>query len=66
MTVMVELAAGFEDSVARRADLKSLLKQRLGVEVEIALVPAGSLAPLTGLEARQKPIRLIDERFAKP
>ena len=66
MTVMIELAAGFEDSVARRAEFKALLKQRLGVEVEIELVPAGRLAPLTGLESRQKPIRLIDDRFAKP
>jgi len=66
MTVTIELAGGFEDSAARRADLKALLKQRLGVEVGIELVPAGRLAPLTGLESRQKPIRLVDERFAKP
>jgi len=66
MTVMIELASGVADSAALRADFKALLKQRLGVEVEIALVPAGVLAPLTDLEARQKPIRLIDDRFAKP
>jgi phenylacetate-CoA ligase len=66
MTVTIELAAGVADSAARRADLKALLKQRLGVEVGIELVAAGRLAPLTGLESRQKPIRLIDDRFAKP
>jgi len=38
------------------------LKQRLGVEVQVELVAAGSLAAVTGVESRQKPIRLVDER----
>ncbi len=34
--------------------------QKLGVEVEVELVGLGATAPLTQIEARQKPIRLID------
>ena len=42
---------------------RALLKRQLGVEVKVELVAPGSLAPLTGLETRQKPVRLIDRRF---
>lgn len=38
------------------------LKQGLGVEVFVKLVPSKSLSDLTGIENRQKPIRLIDKR----
>jgi phenylacetate-CoA ligase len=40
-----------------------LLRARLGVDVDIVLEVPGALAPLTGIETRQKPIRLIDRRF---
>ena len=43
---------------------RELLKRKLGVDVNVALVAPGSLAPLTGIETRQKPVRLIDKRFA--
>ncbi|MBL8327904.1 MAG: AMP-binding protein [Rubrivivax sp.] len=49
---------------AAAAPYRDLLKRRLGVEVRVDLVAPGSLAPLTGTETRQKPIRLIDERFS--
>jgi phenylacetate-CoA ligase len=39
-----------------------LLKRELGVEVEVELVAAKALSPLTGVEVRQKPIRLLDKR----
>ena len=39
-----------------------VLRQKLGVEVAVELVGPGETAPLTGLEVRQKPIRLIDGR----
>ena len=39
-----------------------LLAQRIGVELRVELVAVGSTAPLTQLETRQKPIRLIDDR----
>jgi len=33
------------------------------VQMKVLLDNAGALAPLTGIETRQKPIRLIDNRF---
>jgi phenylacetate-CoA ligase len=42
---------------------RELLKRKLGVEVRVELVPPRALSALTGLETRQKPIRLIDKRF---
>jgi phenylacetate-CoA ligase len=43
---------------------KQMLKAQLGVEVTVEFVTPGALAPLTQVEQRQKPIRLVDERFA--
>lgn len=45
-----------------RQTYEALLRARLGVEVKVALHAPGSLAELTGIEKRQKPIRLIDRR----
>jgi phenylacetate-CoA ligase len=39
-----------------------LLAQRIGVELRVELVSTGETAPLTQVESRQKPIRLIDDR----
>ncbi len=44
------------------AKLSDLLKQGLGVEVEITLVEPGATASATEIDKRQKPLRLIDER----
>jgi len=44
------------------AQLATLLRQGLGVEVLVALVGVGETAALTQIDVRQKPIRLIDER----
>jgi phenylacetate-CoA ligase len=41
---------------------KDLLRRRLGVELFIELVGPGTLGPLTGVESRQKPVRLLDNR----
>jgi phenylacetate-CoA ligase len=38
------------------------LKRKLGIEARIELVPPGGTAAQTQIEARQKPIRLLDER----
>lgn len=49
-----------------RADVaqacRDTLKQKLGLEVDVEIVAPGETAPLTQIEQRQKPIRLIDER----
>jgi phenylacetate-CoA ligase len=60
MTVRAEVR--IEPSEALRAEYERLLRARLGVEVKVALGAPGSLADLTGIETRQKPIRLIDGR----
>ena len=41
---------------------QALLRTRLGVDVAVELAAPGALAGLTGIEVRQKPIRLIDRR----
>jgi len=41
---------------------EALLRARLGVEIGVRLAAPGELAPLTQIEVRQKPIRLIDRR----
>ncbi len=45
-----------------QAALAEMLKQGLGVEVEIALCEPGGTAAVTEIDKRQKPLRLIDER----
>jgi phenylacetate-CoA ligase len=44
------------------AQLATMLRQGLGVEVEVALCAPGGTAALTQIDVRQKPIRLVDER----
>lgn len=44
------------------AAYRALLKARLGIEVTVELVAPKVLSALTGVESRQKPVRLIDER----
>jgi phenylacetate-CoA ligase len=61
LTVSVETRGERSDAAA--APYRALLKRQLGVEVAVDLLPPGALAPLTGIETRQKPIRLIDKRF---
>jgi phenylacetate-CoA ligase len=61
LTVRIEVREAASAGLAEA--FKSLLREKLGVEVVIDLVAPGTLAPLTGIETRQKPIRLIDRRF---
>lgn len=46
-------------------EFKTLLKQKMGIEMQVALYQPGALASQTGIEYRQKPIRLVDNRFKK-
>ena len=41
--------------------IEGLLKERLGVQIGVRLAGPGETAALTGLEQRQKPVRLIRE-----
>ena len=54
--------SGMESSVALQRQAGDLLRQRLGVGVLVELTPPGGTAPLTQIDSRQKPIRLVDER----
>jgi len=47
---------GFKDTLAQS------LREQLGVRLGIELAGKGETAALTGLEDRQKPRRLIDDR----
>jgi phenylacetate-CoA ligase len=60
MTVVVEVDR--PDAPGLAQEFRELLRQKLGVETGIELVGPGETAALTQIEARQKPIRLIDER----
>jgi phenylacetate-CoA ligase len=62
MVVWAELRAGIEADAARLEAWQTLLRSRLGVEMQVRLVGPGALAERTGVESRQKPIRLIDRR----
>lgn len=59
--VAAEVTGEATEAVAHR--LRALLKQKIGIDVGVELSAPGSLAALTQTEVRQKPIRLIDERF---
>ena len=59
LTVMVEVR---EPGAADAAVYRELLRRKLGLDVEVALRAPRELAALTGIDSRQKPIRLIDER----
>jgi phenylacetate-CoA ligase len=60
LTVSVECARPSTPEALEHA--RALLKRKLGVEVQVELVAPRSLAALTGVETRQKPIRLLDRR----
>ena len=60
LTVRAETRANPTDDLRRAYE--TLLRARLGVEVRVAFERPGALAPLTQVETRQKPIRLIDRR----
>jgi len=59
----IVIAEAREPGEALRAEFADLLKRKLGIDVGVELAKPGELANLTQTEVRQKPIRLIDERF---
>ena len=66
MTVTVEVLDGVPRDGELKADLEGFLRARLGVAVEVELTGPGGTAALTGIERRQKPIRLIHESNGPP
>jgi phenylacetate-CoA ligase len=63
MIVMAEVSAEASNRADLLADYKSILKRKIGIEVQVVLVGESELTPLTQVDIRQKPIRLLDERF---
>lgn len=56
LTVVAEARGGDPAAFA------DVLRRKVGIEAVVELVAPGATAPLTQIESRQKPIRLIDER----
>lgn len=63
MLVMVEVSSDEGNRETLLTEYKALLKRKIGIEVQVEFKRAGELTPLTQVDVRQKPIRLIDERF---
>lgn len=59
MTVVIEVGDNALERTDVRQSLAALLRQKLGVEVSVETVARGVTADLTGIESRQKPIRLL-------
>ena len=62
MRVYVEVT-GADDAL--RQSLASMLAAKVGVALDIVLAGKGELAPRTGVDSRQKAIRLVDSRKEK-
>jgi phenylacetate-CoA ligase len=45
------------------AQAQLMLRAKIGVEVQVARFAPGELSDKTGIDSRQKPIRLLDKRF---
>ena len=60
MTARIEVQPGTDAGLARRCE--ELLRARIGVDIGVVLEAPGALRELTGIDSRQKPIRLIDRR----
>lgn len=63
MIVMAEVSTPEAEREALLPEYLELLKRKVGIAVDVQLVGEGELMPLTQVDVRQKPIRLLDERF---
>ncbi|WP_163930654.1 phenylacetate--CoA ligase family protein [Paraferrimonas sp. SM1919] len=61
MTVYLEVAEASK-TAARQTAFADILSRKIGINVGVELVSEGELTPLTQVDVRQKPIRLLDER----
>ena len=62
MTVTAEIDGDGTDELSQIS--AEILRRKAGVGISVAFAKPGALAELTGIESRQKPQRLIDDRFA--
>ncbi len=61
---MIVVAECHEPSAALASRFENKLKSSLGIGVSVDLKPMGGTADVTQVDIRQKPIRLVDTRFA--
>ncbi len=59
MTAVLEVNDRPDDMAGQ---METVLRTRLGVAIGVTLCAPGETASVTGIETRQKPIRLVDER----
>ncbi|WP_397421864.1 phenylacetate--CoA ligase family protein [Phenylobacterium sp.] len=59
--VVAETTTPQDPDIARA--FGEILKRKIGIEVDVELAAKGATAALTQIDVRQKPIRLIDERY---
>jgi phenylacetate-CoA ligase len=59
LTVRIE--CGAERTAALQQQYREFLRRKLGVDVLVDLAAPKALAPLTGVETRQKPVRLVKQ-----
>ena len=62
MSVVCETATQRSNNIQIKKRTETVLRQKLGVGVEVILVDPGETAKITQINARQKPVRLVDER----
>ncbi len=63
MLVKIEVSTPEHERASILPRFSEILKRKIGIEVLVELVGEGELTPLTQVDIRQKPIRLIDSRF---
>lgn len=63
LIVIAEIAATPEAYTHLTPVYQELLKTTLGITVDVELVVPNALSHLTGIETRQKPVRLLDSRL---
>ncbi|WP_076421071.1 phenylacetate--CoA ligase family protein [Colwellia sp. UCD-KL20] len=63
MIVMAEVSTPEDQRADIQAQYAKILKRKIGIEVQVELLSEGELTHLTQVDVRQKPIRLIDDRF---
>jgi len=61
MTVVAECKS--VEAAELTSKFETLLKEKLGLEMSVKLVPLGTTGDITQVDVRQKPIRLVDTRF---
>jgi len=61
MTVVAECRS--DQAAMLKPKFEALLKEKLGLGLNVKLVPVGTTGDVTQVDVRQKPIRLVDTRF---